>query len=118
MDAQRILGAQAQRTLSIKQEDESIKIEETAAEENGKERKIERVQYQWQGMQPQGRRAAMKISAYYNADVLVVIDSARRTTSPPQAVKTPRTALDDHRGHQLARPGQKDTLAYKKQAAH
>jgi hypothetical protein len=109
------------QTLSIKQEDESIKIEETATEENGKERKSE---YECNtngkecSLKVNGQ--AMKISAYYNADVLVVIE--QRKTNDVTIRKRFKTSEDGAsmtiEVTNLARPGQKDTLAYKKQAAH
>ena len=107
------------QTLSIKQEDESIKIEETAAEENGKERKLE---YECNtngkecSLKVNGQ--AFKISAYYNADVLVVIE--QRKTNDATTRKRFKTSEDGAsmtiEVSNLARPGQKpDSLVYKKQ---
>jgi hypothetical protein len=109
------------QTLSIKQEDESIKIEETATEESGKERKAE---YECNtngkecSLKVNGQ--AVKVSAYYNADVLVVIE--QRKTNDVTIRKRFKTSEDGAsmtiEVTNLARPSLKDTLAYKKQAAH
>src|SRR3954447_12468082 len=68
-------------SLSIKQEDESIKIEESA-EENGKEKKFE---YE---CNTNGKECSLKVngqplkySAYYNGDVLVVIEQRKASDS-------------------------------------
>ncbi|MCU1238986.1 MAG: hypothetical protein JWP63_6953 [Candidatus Solibacter sp.] len=107
-------------TLSIKQEDESIKIAETA-EENGKEKKFE---YE---CNTNGKECSLKVngqplkySAYYNADVLIVIEQRKGNDSTIR--KRFKTSEDGAsltiEVSNLARPGQKaDTLVYKKQTA-
>src|SRR5260370_17231577 len=70
------------QTLSIHQEDESIKIADAATEENGKERKLE---YE---CNTNGKECALKlngqpfkVSAYYNGAVLVLIEQRKGNDS-------------------------------------
>jgi hypothetical protein len=107
------------QTLTIKQDDEAIKIGETATEENGKERKLEyECNTNGKECNVKVNGQALKVSAYYNADVLVLIEQRksndvtirkRLKTSEDGATMTIEVA-------NLARPGQKaDSLVYKKQ---
>jgi hypothetical protein len=107
--------------LTIRQEDESIKVEEAATEENGKDRKTE---YE---CNTNGKECAVKlngqavkISAYYNGDVLVVIE--QRKSNDATSRKRMKTSEDGNTMTieiaNLGRPGQKpDTLVYAKQGA-
>jgi hypothetical protein len=107
--------------LSIKQDDDNIKIEESA-EENGKEKKFE---YECNtngkecGLKVNGQ--PVKFSAYYNADSLILIEQGKSNDSTlRKRMKTSEdgaslTIVVEH----IGRPGQKaDTVVYKKQAAH
>jgi hypothetical protein len=108
------------QTLSIRQEDESIKVEETAMEENGKERKAD---YE---CNTNGKECAVKlngqsfkISAYYNGDVLVVIEQRKGNDAATR--KRIKTSEDGNtltiEVSNLGKPGQKaETLVYAKQA--
>ncbi len=107
------------QTLSIKQEDESIKVEETATEESGKERKLE---YE---CNTNGKECtlklngqAVKISAYYNGAVLVMIEQ-RKGSDYRKRLKTSEDGktLTIEIGN-LGKPGQKpDSMVYAKQDA-
>lgn len=106
--------------LSIKQDDDNIKIEETA-EENGKEKKFE---YE---CNTNGKECMLKVngqplkfSAYYNADSLIVIEQRKSQDSTIR--KRMKTSEDGAsltvEVDRLGRPGQKaDSLVYKKQSA-
>ena len=107
------------QTLSIKQEDESIKIEDTATEETGKERKIE---YECNtngkecSLKVNGQ--ALKVSAYYNGDALIVIEQRKGGDSTiRKRLKTSEDGVTlTIEVANLGRAGQKpDTLIYKKQ---
>jgi hypothetical protein len=108
------------QTLSIKQEDESIKIEDTATEENGKERKAEyECNTNGKECSVKVNGQSVKVSAYYNADVLVVIEQRKAGDSTVR--KRFKTSEDGSSMtieiSNLARPGQKpESLVYKKQA--
>jgi len=108
-------------SLSIKQEDETIKIEE-AAEENGKEKKLEH-ECNTNGKECSSKvnGQTLKFSAYYNADALIVIETGKSADSTVRKrMKTSEdgatlTVVIEH----IGRPGQKsDSIVYKKQAAH
>jgi hypothetical protein len=106
------------QTLSIHQEEESIKIAEAATEENGKERKLE---YE---CNTNGKECALKlngqpfkVSAYYNGAVLVLIEQRKGNDSAMR--KRLKTSEDGKtltiEIANLARPGQKpDSLVYAK----
>ena len=108
------------QTITIHQEDESIKIADAATEDNGKERKLE---YE---CNTNGKECALKlngqpfkISAYYNGAVLVLIE--QRKSSDATMRKRLRTSEDGKtltiEIANLARPGQKpDSLVYAKGA--
>jgi hypothetical protein len=104
------------QTLSIKQDDDSIKVEETATEENGKERKHE---YE---CNTNGKECSLKVngqplklSAYYNGAVLVMWEQRngsefkrRIKTSDDGKTLTIETA-------NLGKPGRKsESLVYEK----
>ena len=107
------------QTLSIRQEDESIKVEESTTEESGKERKLE---YE---CNTNGRECAVKLngqaaklSAYYSGAVLVFMEQRRGTDSTTR--KRLKTSEDGNtltiEIANLGRPGQKpDSLVYAKQ---
>ena len=109
------------QTLSIRQEDESIKFEETATEENGKDRKAD---YE---CNTNGKECALKVngqavkvSAYYNGDVLVVIEQRKGNDAATR--KRMKTSEDGNtltvEIANLGRPGQKpDTLVYARQVS-
>lgn len=105
-------------TLSIKQDDDSIKIADTAVEDNGKERKSE---YE---CNTNGKECAVKLngqavklSAYYNGAILVTIEQRRG----PDVIKTRWKTSEDGNTltleiANLARPGSKpETAIYTKQ---
>jgi hypothetical protein len=108
------------QTLSIHQEDESIKIAEAATEDSGKERKFD---YE---CNTNGKECALKvngqpfkISAYYNGAVLVLIEQRKGNDSTTR--KRLKTSEDGKtltiESANLARPGQKpDSLVYAKSA--
>ena len=107
------------QTLSIKQEDESIKVEETATEENGKERKLE-FECNTNGRECSVKLngQAAKVSAYYNGAVLVVIEQRRSNESTIR--KRFKTSEDGKtltiEAANLGKPGLKpDSLVYTKQ---
>ena len=109
------------QTLSIKQEDESIKVEDTATEEGGKERKLEfecNTNGRECNVKLNGQPA--KISAYYHGAVMVVIEQRRVNDSTIR--KRLKTSEDGKtltiEVANLARPGLKpDSLVYTKQAS-
>ena len=106
------------QTITIHQEDESIKIADAATEENGKERKLE---YE---CNTNGRECALrlngqpfKVSAYYNGAVLVLIE--QRKSNDATTRKRLKTSEDGKtltiEIANLARPTQKaDSLVYAK----
>jgi len=109
------------QTLTIKQEDESIKIDDTATEENGKDRKL---QYE---CNTNGNECSLKVngqpfkvSAYYNGAVLVLIEqrkgndlTTRKRMKTSEDGKTLTIEIAN-----LGRPGQKpDSLVYTKSDA-
>jgi hypothetical protein len=108
------------QTLTIKQEDESIKIDDTATEESGKDRKLE---YE---CNTNGKECSLKVngqplkvSAYYNGAVLVLIE--QRKGNDLTTRKRMKTSEDGNtltiEIANLARPGQKpDSLVYTKGA--
>ncbi len=108
------------QTLSIHQEDESIKIAEAATEESGKERKLEFE------CNTNGKECSLKlngqpvkVSAYYNGAVLVLIEQHKGNDSAMR--KRLKTSEDGKtltiEIANLARPGQKpDSLVYAKSA--
>ena len=109
------------QTLSIRQEDESIKFEESTTEESGKEKKLE---YE---CNTNGRECtlklngqAAKLSAYYNGAVLVLMEQRRGNDSTTR--KRLKTSEDGNtltiEIANLGRPGQKpDSLVYAKQVS-
>src|SRR3954451_13784688 len=108
------------QSLAIRQDDESIKVEDTATEENGKDRKIE-FECNTNGKECAVKLngQAAKISAYYNADVLVVIE--QRKSNDATTRKRMKTSEDGNtltiEIANLGKPGQKpDSLVYAKQA--
>jgi len=106
------------QTLSIRQEDESIRVEEATTEDNGKERKLD---YE---CNTNGKECALKVngqpltvSAYYNGSVLVLIE--RRKGNDATTRKRLKTSEDGKTMTieiaNLGRPGQKpDSLVYTK----
>jgi hypothetical protein len=108
-------------TLSIRQDDDSIKIEDESAEDSGKERKSG---YE---CNTNGKECEVKvngekltISAYYNGDVLVMFEQRKGTDSATK--ERWKTSKDGNTLTiellNLAKPGQKpDTLVYAKQVS-
>jgi hypothetical protein len=109
------------QTLTIRQEDESIKIEETATEENGKERKVEfECNTNGKDCAVKLNGQAAKVSAYYNGDVLMVIEQRKSNDSTIR--KRMKTSEDGNtltiEIANLAKPGQKpESLVYAKQGS-
>jgi hypothetical protein len=109
------------QTLSIRQEDESIRLQETGVEENGKEKKLE-IECNTNGkecaLKLNGQ--AVRVSAYYNGAVLVVMElrrgsdsTIRRRLKTSEDGKTMTMEIAN-----LGRPGQKpDSLVYAKQVS-
>jgi hypothetical protein len=109
------------QTLSFKQEDESIKVEDTATEESGKERKAE-FECNTNGRECNVKLngQAAKLSAYYNGAVLVVIEQRRgNDTTIRKRLKTSEDGKTlTIEVANLGRPGLKpDSLVYTKQAS-
>jgi hypothetical protein len=104
------------QTLTIHQDDENIKIEDTAAEDNGKERKLD---YE---CNTNGKECTLKVngqpfkvSAYYNGAVLILIE--QRKVGDTTTRKRLKTSEDGKtltiEIANLAKPGQKpDSLVY------
>lgn len=107
-------------TLTIKQEDESIKVEDTATEESGRERKFEfecNTNGRECGVKLNGQAA--KLSAYYHGAVLVVIEQRRADLTTRKRLKTSEDGNTmTIEIANLTRPGLKpESLVYTKQVS-